>query len=406
MRKFRPEEDALLIWNLPQARTAYLSGAELTALELWANGESSGFIDRLKKLGIIEDEDRLAVKEATSLAKGIHAPPNSFCAPESLHVELTGNCPLKCPQCYKGLGNPESIDINFLLSVIKQAEEMQVFQIALGGGEPLIYPDIFLVVAEIARCGMASSITTSGYGLDTHVLDELIWHGLNHIQISLTGSCEEVNARSRDGYGYAIGALELLKNSYISYGVNWVARRDNIDDLPKFIEAMKAYNVNNINILRYKPSANELYADNCLTAQNMDFLAKTIKNTSGVRLKTDSAFANLLCHLNQRTSFMSGCGAGRRFLALDAGGFYRPCSHVAMKEKSDSLNHIWYHSKHLAMFRSVGEKVGEPCKGCNYLSGCYGCRAVVLGEGGDFFGGDRGCIASLTPAIHTRQSTR
>ena len=154
---------------------------------------------------------------------------------------------------------------------------------------------------------------------------------------------------------------------------------------------MKSYNVDNINILRYKPSANETYEENRLSADKMALLFKIIKNTRSIRLKTDSAFGKLLCHLNQRVSFMSGCGAGRRFLALDADGFYRPCSHVNMKERADNLYQLWYQSKYLDMFRSIGDKIGEPCAQCDYLLGCYGCRAVVLGQGGDFFDGDKEC---------------
>lgn len=394
MGKIRPEENAVCIWNLQRARTAYISGEELNALERWGQGENNVFADRLKTLGLIEDGERLAVKEAIALSRDKKAPRNSFCAPESLHVELTGYCPLDCPQCYKDKRKSEPLDYDFLLSVIQQAEDIQVFQIALGGGEPLSYPNLHLVLAEINQRGMASSITTSGFGLDSHFLDELIGRGLRHIQISINGSNEKIHSQSRDGYEYAVRALDLLKKTKVSFGVNWVARRDNIDDFPDFIKKMKSYNVDNINILRYKPSANETYEENRLSADKMALLFKIIKNTRSIRLKTDSAFGKLLCHLNQRVSFMSGCGAGRRFLALDADGFYRPCSHVNMKERADNLYQLWYQSKYLDMFRSIGDKIGEPCAQCDYLLGCYGCRAVVLGQGGDFFDGDKECSDS------------
>jgi len=396
MNIIRPEENALLIWNLNQARTAYISGEELKVLEQWASGKNSGFVDRLKKHGIIKDEDIQSAKKALALSKDKKAPAHSFCAPESLHVELTGHCPLKCPQCYKGQGQPKFICMDFFLSIIQQAGDMQVFQIALGGGEPLIYPGLHLVVKEISRCGMASSITTSGFGLDASTLDKLVRCGLNHIQISLNGSNEEVNSKSREGYEHAVRAIKLLSGYNISFGVNWVARRDNIDDFPNFIELMKAHNVGNVNILRYKPSPNEIYKDNCLTADKMTLLAGIIKNTRGIKLKVDSAYANLLCHINQRTSFMSGCGAGRRFLAIDSEGYFRPCSHVSMSEKCDNLFQAWYYSEHLGKFREVGKRVEKPCASCDYLHGCYGCRAVVLGRGGAFFDGDLECPYSTS----------
>ena len=392
MNRIRAEEGALLIWNMKHARTAYISGQELIALERWTEGQANGFSDRLKKLEIIHDEDRPAIKEAIAEAAHKKAPPHSFCAPESLHIELTSQCPLNCPQCYK-IHSKEEHSLEFLLDVIDQADKMNVFQLALGGGEPLVYGHLLSVIGEISKCGMASSITTSGYGLDQDLLAKLQKAGLNHIQISLNGSQEEIHSRSREGFEYAINALKLSANSGISFGVNYVARMDNIDDLPNLIAMAKNYRTHNINLLRYKPSCKEKYAELDLNPEKMALLATTIRNTRGINIKVDSAFSNLLCHLNNKAGQFSGCGAGRRFLALDAEGCYRPCSHVNMKEpKNSRLAEVWNHSPNLAMFRLIPEKITEPCKTCKNLFGCYGCRAIVLSQGDDFFSGDESCL--------------
>jgi pyrroloquinoline quinone biosynthesis protein E len=166
---------------------------------------------------------------------------------------------------------------------------------------------------------------------------------------------------------------------------------DNIDDFSEFVEEAKKHNSKNINVLRYKPSQTEVYADICLSTEKLIFLKDAIKNTKGISIKVDSAFSNLLCHIVNRTSFFSGCGAGRRFLALDAEGYYRPCSHIDMKEKSNSLKDVWYNSANLEKFRSVGEKVTEPCATCGYLNGCFGCKAIILGQENDFYSGDNSC---------------
>ena len=253
MRKFRPEDNALLIWNLEKSRTAYISGEELSALKRWSEGERSGFSDRLTHLGLITEDDKNEVKTAIELAAKQKAPHNSFCVPESIHIELTGRCPLDCPQCYKA-GERVDLPISFLLDVIGQAGEMQVFQIALGGGEPLVYPQLLTVIKEIRHHGMASSITTSGAGMDAELMVALIEAGLNHVQISLNGSTAQVYSCSRGGFEHGLEALKVAGKSSMSYGVNWVARMDNIDDFPAFVELAKSHQAQNLNILRYKPS--------------------------------------------------------------------------------------------------------------------------------------------------------
>lgn len=333
---------------------------------------------------------------------GMKAPPHSFCSPESLHVELTARCLLNCPQCYKTHSDAE-LSFEFLLDVIEQAEKMNVFQMALGGGEPLVYPHLLSVIYEINKRGMGCSITTSGFGLDRHLLEKLQKAGLDHIQISLNGSREEIHSRSRDGFEYAIKSLELLKNSAISFGLNWVARMDNIDDLPRIIETAKDSLAHNVNILRYKPSTKEKHAEADLNSEKQDLLEQTIKNAKGIKIKVDSAYSNLLCHLNKKAAVFSGCGAGRRFLALDAEGYYRPCSHVEMKERWNSLADAWNRSPSLAMFRSIPQKISEPCNTCDYLHGCSGCRCIVLARGQDFFSGEQTCrFAQIRPLSNAR----
>lgn len=390
MTKIRGEEKALLIWQRDIARTAYISGPELVAVDRFTKGENNGFSTRLKKLGIISDADISLLKEAIRETRDKKAPLNSFCAPESLHIELTSRCPLSCPQCYKTKAESE-LSFARLTEVIEQASEMGVFQIALGGGEPLIYPRIADAIAMISKLGMATSVTTSGYSFDESLLCQLHIAGLNHMQISMNGSNEKIHCISRDGFQHAVNALDILRRSNILFGINWVARADNINDLPQLIELAKSYGAQNINILRYKPSKSENFQEISLSANQFFQLEDTIKKAKGINIKVDSAFSNLLCHMNGYAGAFTGCGAGRRFLALDAEGYYRPCSHVDMKEQSDNLWDLWLHSHNLNKFRSLGEKVGDPCNACKNLNSCGSCRAVVLGQGQDFYDGDSSC---------------
>lgn len=389
--KIRAEEQALMLWNDQSARAAWLDGRELESLIRWAaQGEENGFSRRLRNLGLLDEECRETVLKAASLAAFQTAPLRSLCAPESLHIELTERCALHCPQCYKALSQSD-MALPVLSSILRQAAEMNVFQIALGGGEPLLYPDLEEAVSQITELGMACSITTSGYGLDGNKLKGLTERGVKHIQISLNGSTAEIHGKSRDGYEFGRYALELLKQSEISYGINWVARMDNIDDFPEVIKLGGRFQVHNINILRYKPSHGERYCELRLTKDKLDFLCHVIRSNKEIPLKVDSSFSGLLCHLNGYAGSFTGCGAGRRFLAVDVKGYFKPCSHIQMREKGEDLRHIWYDSKNLAMFRRLEEQIGEPCKTCKYLSGCRGCRAITAAGNKDFYAGEPGC---------------
>lgn len=388
--KIRAEENALFIWNLDNARTSYINGEELQALVDWANGGENGFAKRLLSSGIVKEEDKKDILQEAIAASKRKAPDKSFCAPESLHIELTARCALHCPQCYKDLSK-EDLSFPLLEEILKQADEMSVFQIAFGGGEPLLYPFLKEAIQLTSSLGMSCSVTTSGYGLNEEFLHQLIHMGLKHIQISLNGSTKEIHEQSRDGFNYAIQALTLLQETGISYGINWVARIDNIHDFPFLISLARKYKAQNINILRYKPSQRENFKETSLSPEKVRFLVDTIRQTKGIVLKVDSAFSNLLCYLNQKPAIFSGCGAGRRFLAVDANGEIRPCSHIDMKEKMGNLKDIWYHSENLSMFREIENKIKKPCKNCAFLHGCEGCRAIAKAGNQDFYAGDSDC---------------
>ena len=393
MIKVRPEENAIMLCNSRTSGTAWISGEELRVLEAWANtGKETAFIGRLKRLGLITDgnENRNDMARVIREAYQCKSPLRSFAAPESLHIELTGRCNLNCPQCYKS-PSPHDLPVDLLMTILQQAASMHVFQIAFGGGEPLLYPDLIRAVEQVKQYGMSCSITTSGAGLNSEKLRQLITAGINHIQISLNGSTHAIHARSRDAFDFGLRALELLSHLNVSFGINWVARMDNIDDLESLILLAKHYKANNINILRYKPAGHEKYEDVGLTEEKTKLLMQIIRNTKGISLKVDSAYSNLLCGLNRRNGFLSGCGAGRRFAALDAEGYFRPCSHIDLRERAVSLPYYWNHAEHLHRFRAIEDHINGVCASCLWLKGCRGCRAIAIEQTGQFYGSDFNC---------------
>jgi pyrroloquinoline quinone biosynthesis protein E len=66
--------------------------------------------------------------------------PQAHRAPESVHLQLNNVCNLRCPSCYLELSksDPGVLSLERLQALIDEWVEMGVFQLALGGGEPLM----------------------------------------------------------------------------------------------------------------------------------------------------------------------------------------------------------------------------------------------------------------------------
>ncbi|WP_242987706.1 radical SAM protein [Anaerobacterium chartisolvens] len=387
-----------MVFNADNGITAAISSNELYSLKAYLEtGLQNEFISRLIDLELaptdISGYEMQSLLKEIEKTENVSAPLRSFAAPESIHIDLTTVCPLKCPHCYKDTSQDTEMSFEVFSSIIDQAKALGVFQIALGGGEPLLVKNLPTFVKKVTSCGMACTITTSGYGLTVELLEDLKVSGVNHIQVSLNGSTKEINSNSRDGFDKAISALDILAGSNVLFGINWVARMDNVHDFENVVTYAKRLKADNINILRYKPSMREDYGKYVLTNEAFNFLVAVIRKISGIKIKIDSAFSNILCHLygNQINTINCGCGAGRRFMMIDPSGRFKPCSHMSLVSEEQDIMEYWINSPDLEKLRKGEECIYGNCKSCSCLNVCRGCRAICERIHNDINAGENNC---------------
>ena len=87
-----------------------------------------------------------------------------FPAPKILQIEITNDCPLACPQCYKTNRQPSYMRPDVFKKAVDEAEQIGVYLVTLNGGEPLCHPD-FLEMVTYAACKQMLVVTyISGFG--------------------------------------------------------------------------------------------------------------------------------------------------------------------------------------------------------------------------------------------------
>ena len=156
--------------------------------------------------------------------------------PLFMQIEITKACIFTCSQCYKqGLAD-KHMNFSHLCDLLDEVNENGVKCIALNGGEPLLYPQLVPLLEKLKEMDFAVQIFSSGYGLCDLIVDNLKVNQNLHMFISLNGSTESVNNLSREGYEYAMCAIQQLSKAGIRFGINWVARDDNIHDFENIIE--------------------------------------------------------------------------------------------------------------------------------------------------------------------------
>lgn len=388
-RIMRAESGYLAYYNLQATQRYSIKGKRLEILEQWLKtGKEDELIHQLKEIGFIRlhpsQEEKATLKERISTCRETEAPLRSMVAPDGINIELTTRCPLDCPQCYCELDQGKDIDKETAFKCVDEAASLQIPFFNLSGGETLVYPHLFELIEHISERGLHSSIAISGWGFDDPTLMQLKEVGLNRIFISLNGSTESINSKSRGGYKYAINALEILqRNPVIDSCINWVARNDNVADFPKMVDLTKKYGVTKLGVLLSKPDSSKVLQES-LSAENFLFLANFIKNYKDrdPQIMVEPCFSNLRAYiydngfLNHNIGFSKGCEAGRLGISLDVDGNYTPCRHLLIPEKYNSIVEYWWSSKTLDALRRYEDFKEEPCVSCPLTRYCLPCRSI------------------------------
>ena len=303
--------------------------------------------------------------------------------PALINLELTDRCPLRCPQCYCDLNHGRDMPLETALYWIRNAADCHVDTVNLSGGETFVYPYIEELIAECSRLGLHTNIAISGWGASEEKLRSVIDAGVDQICVSLNACSEEVNALTRDGYRYALAALETLQRlRFPRTAINYVMHSNNAGELPGLVELAEKYDVSELCVMVFKPNAaHEL--PTVPSAQQMKETAKFIKRYCGkVLISVEPCFSQMKALVSSgvfgcfNKGVQRGCGAGRDGISVSLDGKLTPCRHLEFKENYSSVSDYWKNSPILRELRNVEKHMGAPCDGCRFNHNCLPCAAV------------------------------
>lgn len=156
-------------------------------------------------------------------------------APRTLSLAITNKCNLNCSFCHIEKGKT-SLSVDTIIKLCKEFDRLGTFDIAIGGGEPLLHKDLPQICKRIwEETSLGISITTNGTLLNEKLVSELKNY-VSFLRISIDSVNQDVY-RSIRNYDLDIIAskLLLLKNK-IPFGINAVINSQTILDLNKLLE--------------------------------------------------------------------------------------------------------------------------------------------------------------------------
>jgi MoaA/NifB/PqqE/SkfB family radical SAM enzyme len=151
-----------------------------------------------------------------------------------LQVHPSRRCNIACAHCYTASGPyvGEELPRELLLASLEDAVGLGYRQLAVSGGEPLLYQRLAELLAKARALGMVTTITTNGM-LATARRWEPLAPLLDVVAISVDGTPEEHDTiRRREGaFERTLAGMGVVRSSGVAFGLIFTLTQHNVDSL-------------------------------------------------------------------------------------------------------------------------------------------------------------------------------
>ena len=324
--------------------------------------------------------------------------------PRWLLAELTYACPLQCPYCSNPVDYAKYADELSTYDwkrVLSQARKMGAVQLGFSGGEPLTRRDLVDLVSHARELGYYSNLITSGYGLTEEKIVQLKTAGLDHIQVSIQASTQELNDHiaGTTSFNYKKDVARLVKKHGYPMVLCVVIHRENIHQMLQILEMAEELGADYLELAntQYYGWAHvnrDLLLPTKEQFEQAERIAQAYKDKVAGKMKIYYVVPDY--YEDRPKACMNGWGT--TFLTIAPDGLALPC-HSARElpgldcpnVKDFSIQEIWHDSKAFNFFRGF-DWMKEPCRSCDEKAKDYGgCRCQAYLLTGDMYAADPVC---------------
>lgn len=338
--------------------------------------------------------------------------PDHLTAPLYVLWDITYECNLKCEHCLVSAGNKlkNELSLDEVKGIIDQLADMKIFSLTFLGGEPLMRPDFFEVLAYSSKKNFSVTFSTNGFLINDYVVEKLENIDVFTVQVSLDG-LEETHNKIRGidtSFTRAIQGTKKLVDSGIRVGISTVVNKLNLGEIDELIELSISLGAVSFKAIPVMPVGRGKDADfMSLSQQDMknfvqDMLRRKERFADRIHLSGEETYSWLLKNKLKVTTTSQdasvSCVAGTQQVVISPTGLVFPCpflhDFVAGDLRKESLKTIWYKSEQLSMFRNIRRNdLKGKCRDCPYIpSKCKGgCRAAAYAYSGDLYSEDPMC---------------
>lgn len=316
---------------------------------------------------------------------------------QTLIVELTQRCNHNCLYCYNvwhpdAQGRPSNypqgeLSTDETLRMLGKAlDEIDCRHVTLTGGEPLVRPDLFPILALLRERRVSTTLISNGRLLDEKTLNQLYDRNVQLFELPLLSHRREVHDRlsgSQGAFDAVLAAMSRLRSHNKPFVSVFVATRYNLPDLYDTIRLAFAFGARGMMFNRFNPGGRgRAYLEELLPTaleikQALDIAGQASAEFSfpiSCSIPIQPCLVDTAAYPNLGFGF---CAAGteRAYYTLDPLGNVRPCNHTPtilgniLEESFASL----ISPERMASFQCAVPSFCEPCSLRDTCQG--GCKA-------------------------------
>jgi radical SAM protein len=368
--------------------------------------------------------DRAASERSLHNEHMVHADFNL--APFTIAWEVTRACAYACVHCRADAQHhrdPRELSTEEAKTLVDRLAAFGNHPILVfTGGDPMMRPDLFELIAYATQKGLRCSLTPTATALPTKErLEKAREAGIRRVALSLDAPRPEVHDAFRQVSGSWQRTMNILHRAHeagLSVQVNTTVSKHNVDILHEMIPFIQEVNAVQWSVFFLVPTG-RAQMENMISAeqhekvfnwlydlsQNAPF---DIKSTAApmyrrVAIQRKRAEAGGKSVTFQGAGFQYADGLNRPTKGVNDGNGFLFISHVgeiqpsgflpitAGNVRADDIVDVYRHSKLFTDLRSP-EKIKGRCGICEFRDVCGGQRGRAYGVTGDYLESDPACV--------------
>ena len=306
----------------------------------------------------------------------------------SLHIEVASECNERCVHCYIPHEDKlKMIKSSLFYSIIEEGRNMNIINVTLSGGEPLLHKDFVRFLSRCRELDLSVNVLTNLTLLTDEILEEMKKNPLLSVQTSIYSMNSEVHdtiTKVKGSFEKTKNNLLRLKECGIPLQISCPIMKENQDSFINVVEWAKE---NDISIATEYVIFASYDHTNCNLSHRLtvEEIGKAFDvQTSEVLLEN---LYQLACEKNEQKSDDSVCSVCRYYLCIAANGTVFPCIGWQTKIIGDlnkqSIREVWEDNEEIKRLRDIKWSDFTKCLECNDRGYCTVCMMSNSNENAD-----------------------